>query len=70
MYDDINKLELYVRSSYCLMVLTLTSSSLAFCVKDLAVVALDSVIQWYDERLTMRIYSLTPVIFADIWPDG
>ena len=62
-YADINKLELYVRLSYCLMVLTLTFPSPAFCVKDLtAVMALDSVIRWYDERLSMLIYSLTPCL--------
>ena len=61
-YADINKLELYVRLSYCLMVLTLTFPSPAFCVKDLTVMALDSVIRWYDERLTILIYSSTPYI--------
>ena len=62
-YDNIDELELYVILSHCLMILTLTFPSPAFCVKDLtAVMALDSVIRWYDERLTMLIYSLTPCL--------
>jgi hypothetical protein len=60
MYDDINKLELYVRSSYYFMVLILISPSLAFCVRNQTVMALDSDIRWYDERLTIFMYSLTP----------
>ena len=52
-YDNIHELELYVRLSYCLVVLMLTFPSPAFCVKDLTIgMALDSVIRWYDERLT------------------
>ena len=69
-YDDINRLELYVKSYYCLMVLTLTFPSLVFSVKHPTVVALDSVIPWYDERLTMLMYSLTHVTFADMGTDG
>ena len=46
-YDNIDELELYVILSHCLMILTLTFPSLAFCVKNLtAVMALDLVIQW------------------------
>ena len=70
-YDDINQLELYVRlSGYCLMVLTLTFLSLAFCVNHRTVMALDLVIQWYNERLSMLMYSLTPVTFADMGADS
>ena len=46
-YDNIHELELYVRLSYCLVVLMLTFPSPAFCVKNLtAVMASDLVIQW------------------------